>query len=493
MKYGILSAVIAYELFTIVAVAIYLARRHALEALEKDSFTHAGHGLSMPAVALTLALTVLGAVHVIGVFEMTWGLGAGVLWFSFATVILLCVVCLATGRWVRRLGISTVPQLLESGYGLETSLTVSCVMIGVIFGVITLEAQGLGVILYSITGWPIPIGAAVGAGLGVLYVVFAGMKEISWLNVINAVVMYAALILAVIFVGLALPGDGYKTVAEVHSNAGNARLLNPLGDVAIFFAFGLPMIIAIVFSQSTSQVLLQPAMSAKSNKALVRSMWIAAPVNGMFAVFATILALAAMSVPEFAEGGPKVATTDMLVALLPPWLAALLLAAFVGVILSTLAMTALASSTLFATDIYKRLYKPEASEAEVVRATRIMIVVLGVIASGLAGFMPPILEGVAWLLAWLTPVFWVVVFALFWKRNQTVAISALIASWIMNSVWTFTPLSEALGMAGVHNAYITFSVGFTFMFVGLLWRGGSPGLLTNQSSHDPVAAPAAVR
>lgn len=491
MKSGILTAVILYELLTIVAVALYLARKASSHAKEKDSFTHAGHGLSTPAVSLTLALTVLGAVHVIGVFEMTWTLGAGVIWFSFAHVILLCVVCLATGRWVRRLGIATVPELLEQGYGLETRLTVSCVMIGAIFGIITLETQGLGVLLYSMTGWPIPIGAAYGAALGVLYVVFAGMREISWLNVVNAVVMYVALILAVIFIGLALPGDGYQTAAQAHRDAGNAHLLSPLGDVGVITTFGLPIIIAVVFSQSTNQMLLQTAMSAKSEKTLTRSMWIAAPVNGMFAVFAALLALAAMTVPEFAERGPKVATTDMLVALLPPWLAALLLAAFVGVILSTFAMTTLASATLFATDIYKRLYRPSANDAEVVRVTRITIVGLGALAAALAGFMPPILSGVAWLLAWLTPVFWVVVFGLFWKRNQTVAIVALIVSWLLNSAWTFTPLPAWLGLVGVHNAYITFFSGCAIMTAGLLWRGGRPRMMPKKPAEsEAVLAPA---
>ncbi|MEM6648777.1 MAG: sodium:solute symporter family protein [Pseudomonadota bacterium] len=481
MNYGILSIVILYQLLTILGVAYYLMQKHRLYKGEKDSFTHAGHGLSVPAIAMTLALTVLGAVHIIGVFEKTWVLGAGVIWFSFASVILLCVVCLATGRWVRRLGIATVPELLERGYGLETRLTVSCVMIGSIFGIITLEAQGLGVLLFSMTGWSIPVGGAVGAGLGILYVIFAGMREISWLNIINAVVMYIALILAVIFIGFALPGNGYETAAQVHRDAGNARLLNPFGDVGVIFAFGIPIVIAIVFSQSTSQMLLQTAMSAKTEKTLLRSMWIAAPVNGMFAVLATLLALAAMSVPEFAELGSKVATTEMLVSLLPPWLSGLLLAAFAGVILSTFAMTALASSTLFATDIYKRLYRPDATDAQVTWATRIMIVILGSISAVLAGFMPPILSGVAWLLAWLTPVFWVVIFGLFWKRNQPVAITALIVSWILNSAWTFTPLPEWVGLVGVHNAYVTFLTGLVIMVVGILFFGGRPGMMKDET------------
>lgn len=478
MKQGILTAVIAYELITIVLVGIWVARIQARrKGQESETFTHAGHGLPVPAVALTLALTVLGAVHVIGVFEMTWGLGAPVLWFSYAHVIMLCIITLATGRWVRRLKISTVPQFLESAFGLETRLLVSCAMIGAIFGIITLEAQGLGVLFYTMTGWPIYIGGIVGGVLGLLYVVLAGLREISFLNIINAVVMYVALILAVIFIGFALPGDGYNTVAQIHRAAENGPSLSPIGDVGVIVGFGLPVILAIAISQSVSQMTLQTAMSAKSEKTLVRSMWIAAPVNGMFAVFAVILALAAMSMPEFADRGPKVATTDMLVELLPSWLSALLLAAFVGVILSTFAMTTLASSTLFATDIYKRLFNQNADEEDVTRVTRIGIVVLGVLAMGVSVLMPPILNGVAWLLAWMTPVFWVLVYGLFWKRNQNAVIAGLLTAWVLNSLWSYTGLPTWVGMAGVHNAYVTFTSGFVVMTLGILIFGGKPGLM----------------
>lgn len=474
MKTGILMAVIAYEVITIGLVGIWIARRHDKGS---DVFTHAGHGLPVPAVAMTLALTVLGAVHVIGVFELTFALGAPVLWFSFAHVILLCWICLGTGRWVRRLKISTVPQFLESAYGLETRLLVGSVMIGAIFGIVTLEAQGLGVLFYAMTGGPIQVGAFIGGTLGILYVILAGMREISFLNIINAVVMYIALILAVVFIGFALPGDGYNTVAEVHLAAENGPSLSPLGNVGIFVAFGIPIILSIAVSQSVSQMTLQTAMSAKSEKTLVRSMWIAAPVNGMFAVFAVILALAAMSLPEYAERGAKVATTDMLVELLPAWLATLLLAAFVGVILSTFAMTTLASSTLFATDIYKRLFKPDADEAAVTRVTRIGIVIFGVLAMSVSVAMPEILGGVAWLLAWLTPIFWLFVYGLFWKRNQKVVIAGLVTAWILNFLWSFTGLAQSLGLAGVDNAYVTFISGFVVITLGLLIFGGKPGIM----------------
>ena len=186
--------------------------------------------------------------------------------------------------------------------------------------------------------------------------------------------------------------------------------------------------VAVVFSQSINQMLMQPCMSAQSEAAVRKALWIAAPLNGMFGVFAVVIGLTAKTIPEFAELGPKVAATAMLVNYLPPWLAALLLASFLAAILSTFAMTALAPATIFTVDIYRNLYRPDATEKDMARVMRIAIIVLAAIAMTVAAFLPPILAAMNWLFSWLVPVFWVVLFGLFWKRSAPVAIATLIAA-----------------------------------------------------------------
>ena len=151
MKTGLLIAVLAYELIVIGGVGLWLARRERGLAHEAGSFALASRSLPVSVVAVTLALTVLGTAHILGVFEMAWFLGAAAVWFSIAHVILLVAVCLTTGLWVRRLGVFTVPELIESFFGQTTRLAVSCVMAGVLFGILTVEAQGVGIIFASMT------------------------------------------------------------------------------------------------------------------------------------------------------------------------------------------------------------------------------------------------------------------------------------------------------------------------------------------------------
>lgn len=486
MNLGLLAAVLAFQVALIGGLGWWLQRRQArVEA--KDEFALAGRNLPIPVVGVTLALTVLGTAHILGVFEMAWILGASAVWFSLAHVILLVVVCLGTGVWVRRMGVASVPELLDRAYGLETRLCVSCVMAGVMFGILTVEAQGIGIIFASLTNWEIATGALVGGALGILYVILAGMEEIGWVNVANAVLMYCGLILATIFVAAALPGDGYATVADHYLSTQQGHMVSILGNAEILFTFVLGTIIAVVFSQGSNQMLLQVAMAANSERTIKRALWIAAPVNGMFGVFAVVLGLAAKSVPEFHALGPKVAATGMLVAYLPPWLSALLLASLLAAILSTFAILALAIATILANDIYKPLYRPDSSEREQTLVMRSTILVVAGIAIAVAAFLPPILAAMNWLFSWLVPVFWIIVAGLFWRRHQGVAVATLVASWIVNCLWSFTQLPAWAGMSAFPNAYVTLVVALLVLVAGNLAMTGAPGLLRDRQSGQAAA------
>lgn len=487
MKAGILLAVLAYLLILVVGVGSWLARRERKHGVEGE-FALGGRSLSSTVVAVTLAFSVLGTAHILGVFELAWTLGAAAVWFSLAHVILLVVVCVSTGLWVRRLGVSTVPEILELLFGGATRTVVSCVMAGVVTGLLTVETQGLGILMSTMTGWPINQGAVAGDVVGILYVVLAGMKEVGYLNVINALVKYGGLILATIFLALRLPGGDFHSVKDFYVAGGHPEMLSIFGTPEIMATFALGTVVAVLFSQGISQMLLQPAMGARDENAIRKALWIAAPVNGMFGVFAVVIGLTAKALPQFQALGPKVAATTMLVTLLPPWLAALLLASFLTAVLSTFAMACLAPATLFSVDIYKRLYRPDAGEVEIKRVTRAVIVVLGLIAIGVASSLPPILASVNWLFSWLVPVFWVVVFGLFWKRSAPVAILTLVAAWAVNCAWSFTPLPQLAGLAEAPNAYVTLAVTFAVGVIGNLVAPGLPGYFRSQEYRTRIGA-----
>lgn len=486
MNYGVVIAVVIYELVVILGCAVWLKIKEKKQAAAPtdEDFALGGRNMGVIVLAPTIALTVLGSAHITGVFEMSYNMGAIAIWFSLAHVIMIVVACFGTGLWVRRLGVVTVPQIIKDMYGPGVAIAISCVMAGQVWGVLTLECQGLGIVVSSLTGWNITQAVIVGGILGILYVVFAGMKQVGAVNVINATIMYIGLIIATIYVAGKLPGGNFDFIEEAipNSEGGAEFMLSIFGNADLMITFAVGNIIAVTFCQSISQMLMQTMMSAKDEKTIKKSVWLAAPLNGMFGVFAVILGLAARALPEYSQYGAKLAATNMLVDMLPMWIAALLLAALLAAILSTFAMTALTSATIWVHDIYKGYINPDADEKKLANMTRILIIVLAAAALAVSVALPEILNAINWVFAWIVPVFWIVVFGLFWKRNSKVAGTALAVSWIFNVIWSLTPLPANIGgfIGGLTNPYVTLILSLVILIIGNLACKGEPGYFKAQ-------------
>ncbi len=472
MRIAILSAVIAYELISILGVGWYVSRKRG----DSENFLFAGRSLSWFTLSVTMALSVLGTAHILGMFEQAWYVGAVSLWFSFAHVILLVLACVATGRWVRRLNVSSMPEVIHLLFGQGTRLLSCCVLIPLVWGITTLELQGVGIILALLTGFHIQQGVLIGAVLGTLYVVLAGLEEIAILNIINAVLKYGGVIVAIIWLTLRLP-KGWAGVSDYYVNLGQPEMLSVFGTPNTLVSYGLSIVIATLVCQGISQQLLQPAMAARDEESVRKAMWPATIINGMFAVFTVAMGLAAKSVPEFFKLGPKMAAPAMLVAYLPGWLVAVILAVFLGSILSTFSMTVLAPATMFTKDIYINLFNPKATAATEKRVVRISIVVLVLMASTIATILPPIVPAINWLFAWSAPIFVMIVLGLFWKRSTVAAMATMFAAWALNLAWSFTSLPAKLGLQVIaqSNAYPTTVVSVVVGVALTAVLAGKPG------------------
>ena len=154
-------------------------------------------------------------------------------------------------------------------------------------------------------------------------------------------------------------------------------------------------------------------------------------------------------------------------------------------------MTTLTPATIFVKDLYVRLKHPSATEAEQTKMIRIVIVALAFIAMCVATMLPPMVKGIVWLFAWLVPIFWVVVFGLFWKRSTWVAMTVMFVSWVLNMAWSFTPLPSVLHLEVLENGHITFAVSLLLSVVLLAFTKGKIGYfraLKNERAEMAAAA-----
>ena len=460
----VLWMVILYNVIVIGGIGLYLRHQEKLSGGVID-MANGGRDANLAMFSITLAITYLGSAHVYGLMEMSFAIGAVALWFCFGHTILMCVICLGTGRWVRRLGCSTIPELIGTMYGKQLRTITACVGAMVVFGLVTLETQALGIGITAISGWSLGWSAVVGAVIGTAYVMMGGIKQTMWVNLVNAVVMYGSIIIAGIYLTFVLP-NGWDGVSDFYVQHDQAFKLSVFATPDLLASFALASIFSVVFSQSVNQQGMAAAMSAKDEKTIRRSLWIAAPINGLFGVFPVLCGLAAATIPEFAELGPKLAGATMVVKLLPTWLVILLQAGFLGALLSTFAMSALAPATIFAKDIVGANVKGGLTPVAEKKLIQKVILIIGVIGAALTFFnQPSVILAITWLFAWLVPLFFIIVAGLFWKRSAPAAFTVVVWSWVVNCAWSIKPLKDAIvdivpAFGVLENAHIAAIVAF---------------------------------
>ncbi|MGB9885989.1 MAG: sodium:solute symporter family protein [Moorellales bacterium] len=471
----VLAIVLAYLLAVVIGIGISELRRRKGA---KDEFALAARSMGLWEVGLTCGLAVLGAVHVLGFFEMSWFMGAATLWFSIGSALTLAILAATSGRWARSLGVGTAYELVGRATGSQALAVVSvCVGAPLIWGVLTLETQGLGIVMSALTGVPLQYGVILGAIIGILYVFIAGMKQIARLNLVNIGVLYVGGVVAAIYLGLVLP-RGWSGVNEFYLSQNQAWALSIMGAPGTFVSFALVNLLVLPLFHLSNQFLLQPMISADSVRTVQKSMWIAVPVNAAFGIFTCAMGLAAKTLPQFAGLGPKLASPAMLVGLLPWWLCAWLLASFMLVVLSTFSITCLAPATAFVKDIYVNLLKPQASEKEVERAIRVVMLILAVAAVVPSMALPPIVAAILWLYAWSVPVSVFLVMGLFWKRSPLAAGITWAVAWIANALWSFTGLPAAIGLPNLPGIYIVLLISLVLGIVLTAVLRGEPGYFT---------------
>jgi len=487
----VLVLVVVYNVIVIGGIGFYLTRRDRASGQVTDMAT-GGRNAGLAMFSVTLAITYLGSAHVYGLMEMSFGLGAIALWFSFAHTILMCVICLGTGPWVRRLGCATIPELMGRMYGRQMRTITACIGAMVVFGLVTLETQTLGIGISAISGWSLGWSAVLGAVFGTAYVTMGGIKQTMWVNLVNAVVMYASIIIAAIYLGFALP-DGWEGVREHYVAGGEEFKLSIFGTPELMAGFSLAAVFSVVFSQSVNQQGMAAAMCALDEKVIRRSLWIAAPINGLFGVFPVLVGLAAATIPEFAELGPKLAGATLVVKLLPTWLVVLVQAGFLGALLSTFAMSALAPATIFAKDIVGANIEGGLTSVEEKQLIRRVIFVVGGLAAALTFFNHPnVIRAITWLFAWLAPLFFIIVAGLFWKRNTAVAFTVLVSCWVINCAWSIGPIKHAVvavfpGSAALENAHLTAIVAFVMTILLYAFvKDSEPAVFSGPTTEQAV-------
>jgi len=316
----------------------------------------------------------------------------------------------------------------------------SALVILVFFTIYCASGVVAGARLFESTfGMPYEYALWVGAAATILYVFIGGFLAVSWTDTVQATLMIFALLITPLFVILAL-GDMGTAMATIEAqNPANFDMFRGLSFVAIIslLAWGLGY-----FGQPHILVRFMAADSIKTipNARRIGMTWMILTLAGAVAVGFLGIAYFADH-PEQAgavsQNGERV-FMELVKILFNPWVAGIILSGVLAAVMSTLSAQLLVSSSALTQDFYKAMLRKHASQTELVWVGRGMVLLIALIAIGIASNPESKVLGlVSYAWAGFGAAFGpVVLISLLWKRmTRNGALAGMLVGAVTVVVW----------------------------------------------------------
>ena len=284
----------------------------------------------------------------------------------------------------------------------------------------------------SLMGFDYAVTCVVFAAVFIIYTLAGGMKSVASTSTLHMMFMYFGAILAIV---LALFKVGGVSELKTGVAAVEAEMTAAGQRTGFFnmFTIGMPKvsswIIASVLGACTAQAGIQPILGAKDEHTAKKASILTAFVVAPFGIFTALLGIIARVMSHNGtlldvNGDLVTNGKNALYALmmnLNPVAGGIILASILAAILSTASPIILASGTMITKDLYQRVFKPEASDKEVLFVSRLTTALSGVVCCVLAILLvnsTAVLDIVYSAYSLRGALFIIVLYGIYWKRSS---------------------------------------------------------------------------
>lgn len=406
-----------------IAIGMYAKKK----STSSNSFHGAGLGVLMCVAAGSGEW--LGGTSTTGVSEYGYLFGLSGAWYTIANSIGVIILAIFFAKLYRSLETVTVPGIIEKFIGINARTVSSILLTFVMIAVGTAQIIAAGTLGVTVLGLDYTTSVII-LGVGfIIYTLAGGMVAVGYTNMLHLVAMYGGIILALVLVG-----------ADI---GGLTTLKSSLPTVPYFKMDGIGFpkvsswIIASVLGACTAQAGIQPLLAAKDVNVAKKAALITAVIVAPFGLFTALLGMAAkVKYPDMVNA--KLALPTLMMDL-NPIAGGIVLASIMAAILSTVSPIILASGTMVTKDIYQRIFKPDATDRQVLFVSRLTTGVAGVICMFLALAMygsSRILDMVYFAYTLRGSLFVVLLFGIYWKKtSQKGSVWAMILTAAVGFFW----------------------------------------------------------
>ena len=477
----ILAAIVAYLLFMIWIGASLMKKNNSAE----DYFL-GGRSLNGWVAAMSAQASDMSGWMLMGLPGSIYALGTGQVWIGIGLCLGTIANWLLVAGPLRKYTIKannalTLPKFFENRYrdNKNILLGISSVVIVVFFVVYTASAFASGGKLFnSVFGMDYHIALVVGAFVILIYTFMGGFLAVCSTDFIQGMLMLVA-VLAVPMIALFVMGPSNFTSNLSSTGVDPASYFNlfqengtQISAVSIISSlawglgyFGMPHILVRFMAIKDEKEL------AKSKKVAI--VWVILGLG--FACFIGILGRAYLAATQgvlddsekvFIEMIKQLFTDDINIV----FLAGIFLAAILAAIMSTADSQLLVASSAISEDLYKGIFKKDASDDKVLNVGRIATVVVAIAALVIAwnpdsSVMALVSDAWAGFGAAFGPL---VLCSLFWKRtNLQGAVAGIILGALTVIVWDYIPLVAGATIGSATGLY-SLVPGFALSLIGII-------------------------
>ncbi len=455
-------AIIIIYFLGMLAIGVYVYRKR--QASSNDGFFVANRSGTTLLIAGSLCATFIGASVAVGMAGLGYSKGLSGAWWLLVGAVGLFILGLFLARKVRRVGLYTLPELVEKQYGSKAGFVASILIVVAWIAVIAGQIIAAGKILTVLLPYDLSSLMAIAAAVFILYTALGGQYSIIRTDFAQFAILTVGILISLGFVLVRVGGISGLT----------ASLPSEYFSFPVSINFGwYDLVLFLILTGSTYIVgpdIYSRLFCARDEKVARSSVLWAALIAIPVAFVIVLIGMGAKVL--FPEIASEQAFPTVIENLLPIGVSGLVVAALLAAIMSSADTVLLTTSTILSQDIYKRI-SPDMSERKSLIVSRLGVVIIGVLALVVALELKGVISSLFLAYTVFTSGLVVPVVAGFYKDklkvNSVGAIAAIIGG---------GGTALAINRVGVeHMELLGFGVCIVLLF-GVSWITRKAGLLS---------------
>ncbi len=373
-----------------VAAVAYITYKAAQATHTSEDFYVGGRSLGIFVVAMTYAASSVSGSTFVGIPGVAYRFGYGVYHLYGSSTIGMVLGWWFVARMYReaaeRTNALTLPDIMAKRFNSNfVRLLGALVIIVGTFFIMVAQYKAVGIIFSELFGMSFNTAVILFAIIVAVYLAVGGFLAVAWTDTLQGCIMIVGMLL-IVFIGLGQVG-GFE---GLNAKVGEAKpeMLQVFGWLSGYGLIGGALLL-IAFNMSVPYVSVRFITYRKGPNAELKAGILSTIANMIFslAIIAGMLAFVLLpGLTEFDKAMPL-----LILHLLHPLVAAILLAATVAAIMSTVDSGLIIVGQSFARDIYQKLIagEEEVSDARLLVLSRIIVVVVVIVSAISSMWAPP--------------------------------------------------------------------------------------------------------